>query len=104
MLPTKSQVIDIFARHQAVQFRRPVCRAFVIGSFARGEQRPDSDLDILFEIAPVGAFYEDEVTDAIRTRIENAPKNKRPMWNGRPLDLYVTYDADADSRPKIEIL
>jgi predicted nucleotidyltransferase len=106
MLPSKQDVITIFARHPAVQFRYPVCRAFLVGSFARGEQRPDSDLDILLEVGPVGAFSEEELTDIYRERLERARYSRRPvpLWNGRPLDIYVTYDADADSRAKIELL
>ena len=31
---------------------KPVVRAFVFGSFARGENRPDSDIDILVKFDP----------------------------------------------------
>ena len=40
---------------------KPVCKAWVFGSFARGEERPDSDVDILVQLdadAHMGfAFY-----------------------------------------------
>lgn len=31
---------------------QPVLRAWVFGSFARGEERPDSDVDILVQLMP----------------------------------------------------
>lgn len=37
---------------QAFFARQPVLRAFVFGSFARNEQTPESDLDLLVELDP----------------------------------------------------
>ena len=53
---------DILARlqeNEAALRARGVAHAALFGSLARGEQRPDSDIDIMVEIAPgarVGVF------------------------------------------------
>lgn len=42
-------IIDIICQY----FRRkPIEKAWVFGSFSRGEQRPDSDIDILITFVP----------------------------------------------------
>ena len=42
-------VINVFGRY-------PVAQAWVFGSVARGDDRPDSDLDLLVELAPGASF------------------------------------------------
>ena len=41
--PTMTRLIADYFKTQ------PVLKAWLFGSFARGEERPDSDVDILFE-------------------------------------------------------
>ena len=41
-------IIDIICQY----FRKPIEKAWVFGSFSRGEQRPDSDIDILITFVP----------------------------------------------------
>jgi predicted nucleotidyltransferase len=36
--------------------RYPIARAWVFGSVARGDDRPDSDLDLLIELSPNASF------------------------------------------------
>ncbi|GAA5171640.1 hypothetical protein GCM10023321_70450 [Pseudonocardia eucalypti] len=43
------EVVKIFGRY-------PVAQAWVFGSVARGDDRPDSDLDLLVELAPGASF------------------------------------------------
>ena len=39
-------------RHESALRALGICHAAVFGSFARGENRPDSDLDIMIEVDP----------------------------------------------------
>ena len=42
-------IIDIICQYFS---RKPIEKAWVSGSFSRGEQRPDSDIDILITFVP----------------------------------------------------
>ena len=42
-------IIDIICKYFS---RKPIEKAWVFGSFSRGEQRPDSDIDILITFVP----------------------------------------------------
>lgn len=42
-------IIDIISQYFS---RKPIEKAWVFGSFSRGEQRPDSDIDILITFVP----------------------------------------------------
>lgn len=42
-------IIDIICQYFS---RKPIEKACVFGSFSRGEQRPDSDIDILITFVP----------------------------------------------------
>ena len=44
--------LEMFASVQRYLSTLPVSKAWVFGSFARGEERPDSDLDLLIEYIP----------------------------------------------------
>ena len=48
----KDQVIAVLRAHECDLRRRGVLHAALFGSVARGDARPDSDIDILVEIAP----------------------------------------------------
>lgn len=52
-------IIDRLRQNEAALRARGVCHAAVFGSRARGDNRPDSDTDIMIEIdpdAPVGVY------------------------------------------------
>jgi uncharacterized protein len=55
---------------------KPVIRAFLFGSYARGEERPDSDLDILVELdysSPIGTKFfkmQSELEEYFRKKID----------------------------------
>ena len=42
-------IIDIICQYFS---RKPIEKAWVFGSFSRGEQRPDNDIDILITFVP----------------------------------------------------
>lgn len=49
---TRDRVIEILREHRSSLEERGVHHAALFGSVARGEQRPDSDIDILIDIGP----------------------------------------------------
>ena len=48
----RTDALEILKRSEAALRARGVRRAAVFGSVARGDNRPDSDLDIMIEIDP----------------------------------------------------
>jgi predicted nucleotidyltransferase len=67
-----------------------ICRTYhvrhlsVFGSFARGEQRPDGDVDLLVE-------YETGFTPSFFRVVELSEK-LRPVFGGRDVDLVIPAD------------
>ena len=51
---TKAEVIASLLDHRVLLRRLGVLHAAVFGSLSRGDARPDSDIDILVELAPAG--------------------------------------------------
>ncbi len=59
MLGTLDDVLDTLRAHESELRRLGVFHAAVFGSVARGEVRPDSDIDVLVELDrdhPIGIF------------------------------------------------
>jgi uncharacterized protein len=48
----RHDAIAILRRHRDASMARAIVHAALFGSMARGEERPDSDIDILIELAP----------------------------------------------------
>lgn len=81
-------VLRISGMHKELRERFSVTRIGVFGSFARGEARPDSDVDILVEVAePTFDHFMD-----LKFRLEEALQ--------RPVDLVM---ADA-VKPRLKTI
>jgi len=87
--PPVQNLDEVLARLRAalpdLQRRYPIARLGVFGSFARGEQRPDSDVDVLVELSgPLGFEYfdlADEIERALGRPISFvSPDALRPWW------------------------
>ena len=59
MISEVREVLEVLKGHEAELRRLGVCHAAVFGSVARGEARPDSDIDVLVDLdpeRPIGVF------------------------------------------------
>jgi uncharacterized protein len=76
--PLVSRVLRTLRMHRTDLERMGVVHAAIFGSVARGEERPDSDIDILVEVNPsvVGSIF---AYGGIQQALED--------WIGRPVDL-----------------
>ena len=79
----REQVIETLRSHEPELRRRGVMHAGLFGSVARGDAGPDSDIDILIEIAPdapVGVFEYVGIThylsDLFPDRVDVANRSK----------------------------
>jgi predicted nucleotidyltransferase len=111
-LPTQQDIVQVLTRHPLVKLREKVLRAFVVGSFAKGAQNEESDVDVLLEVAArageTSAELEDHYRRLLRAHfvkhdIRGKDDSVHPQWCGRRVDLYITYDADLESRPKVAL-
>jgi predicted nucleotidyltransferase len=113
MFPTKKELVRILRNHPLIKLKGKVKRAFVIGSFAKGTQNEESDIDVLLEVFPVAGFTEDELTQYYRRSLQNyfmkhnlhgKHDEIHPQWNNRRIDLYLTYDMSSHEKDiKIEL-
>jgi uncharacterized protein len=76
--PLVSRVLRTLRTHRTDLERIGVVHAAIFGSVARGEDRPDSDIDILVEVNPsvVSSIF---AYGGIQQELES--------WIGRPVDL-----------------
>lgn len=91
-MPDQS-IIDIIREYFSTQ---PILRAWIFGSYARGEQTPDSDIDILVDFdhqnARITLFTLVEIADTLR---EKTSKEIDLVENGRMLP-FAQRTADND--------
>ena len=116
-IPSHEQVLEVLRGHKLIRLREKVEKSYLVGSFAKREfgeaiVRPDSDIDILLQVVPREGLTSIELEDSYRVSlraffVKNNIRGKddlvHPNWNGRRIDLYLTYDASLESRPKIEL-
>lgn len=110
LIPTLTELVAILKSHPLIQLRHKPKQAFVVGSFAKGSQGEHSDLDILFEIRKNSTFTAEEIEDSYRRllrqyfvqhNIQGKADHIHPQWCERRIDLYFTFDADQETRPKM---
>lgn len=116
-VPTCDQIVEVLQTHPLIGLFEKVERAFLIGSQAKerlgiGKTNHVSDVDILLEVKP----REDETAEQMENRyrqklmahfmrhdIRGKKDTLHPQWCERRVDVYFTYDADQELRPKIEL-
>ena len=115
--PTQTEIEAVLRTHKLIRLKEKVIKAYLVGSFAKeslgiGSTRPDSDVDILLEVPLREGTTSAELEDAYRGPLRQyfvthniRGKNDavHPQWQGRRVDLYFTYDASVETRPKIEL-
>lgn len=112
-MPSQQDIVTVLREHPLIRLRDRVQRAFVVGSFAAGAPRDDSDVDVLLEVAArtdcSAPELEERYRKAIRAHlmlhnIRGKDDSQHPQWCGRRIDVYFTYDADLETRPKIMLV
>lgn len=58
MIKTKQDILNVLDRNRSRLRALGVRRIGLFGSFVRGEQRPDSDIDLLVEFEPGGKTFD----------------------------------------------
>ncbi len=86
-MPTREQILRMLREQHALLSRRyPIQRLALFGSWARGEAREDSDVDVLVEVDPsIGLrFVElgDELERALGRRVDLVSRRaiKPSLW------------------------
>lgn len=99
-IPTKKQIIDIIRKHHLVKYSGKIINLYLIGSFCRGNQHNDSDVDILVHVPAANGFDDDSYTELNRKKLRDYFINNNihgkcdkvhPQWFGRRLDIYFTF-------------
>ena len=87
--------IDMFSKVQACLSAIPVTRAWVFGSFARGEEEPESDLDLLVDYDMEAHI---SLLDTIRYKldIEQAINREVDLITNGTLKPFAVQSADRD--------
>jgi len=107
--PSKPEIVEVLRRHPLIRLREDVLNAYLVGSFCTGNQNPQSDVDVLLEVAPrkdlSAADLEERYRQPLRqyfvtNNIRGKDDSIHPQWCGRRVDVYFTYDASEETRPK----
>jgi uncharacterized protein len=95
--PTLEQITATLVTHRANLAARYHLRELgVFGPYLRGEQRPDSDIDVLADFAVTPSLFtltalEDELSDLLRAPVDLAVRSAlRPHIGARILSEVVT--------------
>ena len=116
-VPTLGEIVEVLQDHPLIGLREQVERAFLIGSQAKerlgtGKTHCVSDVDVLLEVKPRDDETAEQMQDRYRKKlmahfmrhgIRGKKDSVHPQWCERRVDVYFTYDADQETRPKIEL-
>jgi predicted nucleotidyltransferase len=109
-MPSQDEIVEALKKHPLIRLREKVRRAYVVGSFAKGCANDESDVDVLLEVPPraglTAAELEEQYRQALRQYfvthdLRGKQDSVHPNWCGRRVDVYFTYAADTESRPKV---
>ncbi|AQH05535.1 hypothetical protein A9R05_41650 (plasmid) [Burkholderia sp. KK1] len=110
--PSQAEIVNVLRQHPLIRLREKVVRAFLIGSFAKGTANEDSDVDILLEVEPRSGQTAADLDEHYRQKlrqyfvthdIRGKQDSAHPNWCGRRVDVYFTYAADTETRPKQQL-
>ena len=111
--PTLTEIVAVLSEHRLIRLQEKPSRGYLIGSFAgggRAKPNAESDVDILLEVPPVLCLGAERLAELYRRPLQQCfvtldirgkADHLHPQWEGRRVDLYFTYDADLEKRPKI---
>ncbi len=93
-MPTREQILaTLREQHALLRQRYPIERLALFGSWARGDAREDSDIDVLVEVAPsIGLRFVDlgdELEKALGRRVDLVSRRaiKPSLWKQIESDL-----------------
>lgn len=108
--PSQIEILSVLRKHKLIKLNEEVKAAYLVGSFCTGKNHAESDVDILLEVTNRHGLtvqeLEDKYREALRqhfatNRIQGKCDSVCPQWAGMRVDLYFTYDASLEIRPKI---
>jgi predicted nucleotidyltransferase len=118
-IPSQDDIVKLLKKHPLVKLDEEVSRCFLVGSFAKeqmglGSTTALSDVDVLLEVrenpnSPETAQQMEErhrqkiMSHFAKRRLFGRHDDLHPQWCGRRVDVYFTFDADLEIRPKIEL-
>ncbi|WP_137917171.1 hypothetical protein [Hydrogenophaga sp. 2FB] len=116
VIPTQEEICEVLKLHPLVKLREKVSRCFLVGSFAAehlgvGATHERSDVDVLIEVeareqsaSDLDEHYRKRLAQYFVTHgIRGVADHVHPQWCGRRVDVYFTFDATPEQRPKIEL-
>ena len=81
--------------------RRKILNAYIIGSYAKGTNSKNSDLDIAIIISPIKKLTSLQYSNLYHTYFIN--ENQRIKWNDVIVDIQFFYPNDAELENYIKI-
>jgi len=100
--PAKDEIVDIVNKHPLVENKENIKDVYIVGSFAKGELKPGSDIDIVLVVDGVKGMTEQDLTRKYRKKIQQYFVDKdikgirddlHPQVMGRRADIYYKYTA-----------
>ena len=96
-----AEISNMIPRMQCFFAAQPVNRAYLFGSFSRGEEKPDSDIDIMVDLdksKPIGLFQyvtmKLELQDLLQREVDLVERNELLPFAQKSAnrDKYLIYE------------